>query len=120
MNEEKIQYHKNKLGEEKGVLEGELKRLGVEDLRGDWRASMSKADHQDNADPNVKADMFEDFAEKMAILEELETRHVNIEHALEKISKNDGSYGICEINGNQIEEDRLGANPAARTCKSHL
>ena len=37
---------------------------------------------------------------------------------LKKIEE--GSFGVCEINGDKIEEDRLLANPAARTCKKHL
>jgi len=38
--------------------------------------------------------------------------------ALEKIKL--GTYGICEICGNHIEEERLQANPSARTDKAHM
>ena len=31
-----------------------------------------------------------------------------------------GTYGTCEVSGEQIEEDRLEADPAARTCKAHM
>jgi RNA polymerase-binding transcription factor DksA len=46
----------------------------------------------------------------------LEKRLADVENALNKIDG--GSYGICEVCGNKIEEDRLEANPAARTCKA--
>jgi RNA polymerase-binding transcription factor DksA len=39
-------------------------------------------------------------------------------HALGKIEA--GTYGVCEVSGMDIEEDRLEANPAARTCKAHM
>jgi len=70
------------------------------------------------ADRNEAADKVEQFEENSAILKELETRYNNVLRALKKIE--DGSFGICEINGDKIEEDRLNANPAARTCKKHL
>jgi Tfp pilus assembly PilM family ATPase len=38
--------------------------------------------------------------------------------ALTKIEE--GTYGTCEVSGDEIETDRLEANPAARTCKAHM
>ena len=49
---------------------------------------------------------------------QLETRFRNIKRALDKIEA--GTFGICEISGNQIEPERLAANPAARTDISHI
>ena len=43
---------------------------------------------------------------------------VDIKRALKKIK--DDEYGKCELCGEDIEEDRLEANPAARTCKKHM
>jgi RNA polymerase-binding transcription factor DksA len=51
---------------------------------------------------------------------ELELRLKDINDALNKIERADGSYGKCETSGEMIEEDRLMANPAARTCKLHM
>ena len=56
--------------------------------------------------------------ERSGIGAELEERLLDVNRALKKIDK--GAYGACEISGEQIEEDRLRANPAARTCKKHL
>jgi len=64
------------------------------------------------------ADRTEEYDERRATLATLEGRYNNIRLALKKIT--DGNYGICEVSGEPIEEDRLEANPAARTCKAHM
>lgn len=96
----------------------ELKSLGIEQPTDkDWVA-LPEDGAPTEADSNVVADRAEDWAERNAILAEIETRHNNIKRALQKIET--GTYGICEISGETIEDDRLEANPAARTCKDHL
>jgi|AntRauTorckE6833_2_1112554.scaffolds.fasta_scaffold00494_14 RNA polymerase-binding transcription factor DksA len=82
----------------------------------DWVAK--PATKGGEADANVEADLVEDWNERRASLSELETRYQNIKRALRKIE--DGTFGVCEISNEPIEEDRLEANPAARTCKAHL
>lgn len=69
-------------------------------------------------DANVAADRAEDWAERRATMAPLETRFNNINRALKKIA--DGTFGVCEIGGEQIEEDRLDFHPSARTCKAHI
>jgi RNA polymerase-binding transcription factor DksA len=64
------------------------------------------------------ADKAENYEERTAMLNTLEARLVDVNLALQKIS--DGNYGKCEVSGEMIEEDRLMANPAARTCKAHM
>ena len=51
-------------------------------------------------------------------MEGLELFKIVILKALEKIEK--GEYGTCEVCAAEIEEDRLEANPSARTCKAHV
>jgi DnaK suppressor protein len=70
------------------------------------------------ADENEAADQLEDFEERQAETATLQERRTEIKDALTKID--DGKYGICEVSGEEIEEDRLEANPAARTCKAHM
>jgi DnaK suppressor protein len=41
----------------------------------------------------------------------------DIEIALKKIEN--GTYGICEVSGEEIEEKRLRAVPYAKTCMEH-
>lgn len=69
-------------------------------------------------DENEAGDKNEELHINAIILDELTTRYRNIEIALKKIEDND--YGACEVCKEPIEEDRLQANPAARTCKKHL
>ena len=100
-------------------LTGELKALGIHnpEVDSDWIAVPGPASTS-TADPNVVADRTEDWDERRSTLAALETRYNNIKRALKKIE--DGTYGTCEVSGEPIEEERLEANPAARTCKAHM
>lgn len=113
-------YFKHKLEEEKKLLESELSSLGQKnpDVKGDWEATPEKDVSTQDADENVRADRIEDYEERSGIEATLEDRLVDVNRALKKIE--DGTYGTCEMGGENIEEDRLRANPAARTCKKHM
>lgn len=111
-----IEENKKKLIEEKKLLEDELGSLGKFDKKtGDWQAT-PETQTAPEADESDMADRTEDYEERSAMTDTLEKRLADVENALNKIDG--GSYGICEVCGNKIEEDRLEANPAARTCKA--
>lgn len=74
----------------------------------------NESGEETESDENDIADKFEDFAERGAKVDVLETRIHDVEDALAKIE--DGTFGACEKCEKPIEEDRLEANPAARTC----
>jgi len=113
------QYFKTKLEEEKKILEEELSRLGIKDpATGDWGAILKEQDESEQSDENDKGDRDEEFTIRANTLGELEIQYKRILKALGKITTN--TYGVCEISGQPIEEDRLKANPAARTCKAHM
>jgi hypothetical protein len=40
------------------------------------------------------------------------------DNVIKKIDEN--KYGLCEVCGKEIENDRLEANPSAKTCKEHM
>lgn len=111
--------YKAKLETELAQITTDLNALGIHnpEVEEDWVAIPQDVATQE-ADENVSADRTEDWLERNGTLAALETRYNNITRALEKISN--GTYGVCEISGEQIEEDRLEANPAARTCKAHI
>jgi len=115
MNTEKL---KQKLEEEKALLEKELQSVGRQNPvnRADWEAT--EEHNIETADLNVKADVEEDIEERHALTDTLEARLQNVALALQKIEE--GKYGMCEICGEEIEIDRLEANPAAQTCKKHI
>lgn len=113
------EYFKEKLEEELLLVEKELNDVGRinPDNKLDWEAEPADM-NVDSADSNETADNIEEYEENTAVLKELEIRYNDIKEALAKIE--DGKYGICEISGEPIEEERLIANPAARTCKKHM
>lgn len=112
-------YFKEKLEEELLLVEKELNNVGRKnpDNALDWEAEPGEM-NIDSADSNEVADNIEEFEGNAAVLKELEIRYNDIKAALSKIEN--GTYGICEISGDPIEEERLIANPAARTCKKHM
>lgn len=110
----------------KKILEEELEKVTKDlesigrinpDNPADWEPLPENMDIQ-TADDNEKADTFEAYEENTAILKQLEIRFNNLKEALKNIEN--GKYGICEKCGGQIEEDRLNANPEAKTCKGCL
>lgn len=114
-----LQYFKTKIEEEIGRVEAELQAVGVQDEAGDWEGKETELDTMSAvADPNEAADKQEEYGTNRAINDTLEIRYKELRDALERIEK--GTYGKCEVSGEPIEEDRLEANPAARTCKAHL
>src|SRR3954471_7825624 len=52
--------------------------------------------------------------ENRALIGQLEETLTEVERALAKLDE--GSYGVCEVCGNAIGEDRLEAMPATRYC----
>jgi RNA polymerase-binding transcription factor DksA len=114
-----IKYFEDKLREELLLVEKELNDIGRKnpDNKTDWEAEPANLDI-DNADDSETADRIEEYEGNTAVLKELEIRYNDVKNALAKI-KND-KYGFCEIGGEPIEEERLIANQAARTCKKHM
>ena len=111
MNTEK---YKKMLEEELKEIEAGLKSIGRinPDNPKDWEAVQPEM-NVPLSDRNDRADVIEEYEEDSAILKELEIRYNNIKRALKKIE--DGTYGKDEIDGTDISEDRLNANPSART-----
>jgi DnaK suppressor protein len=112
-------HFKHKLAAELKVVEGELHDVAVLTPEGEWapkEVSMDTLPPQ--ADANEAGDKIEEYEENKGIDAALEGRWNDIKAALEKIET--GTYGRCEVCDKAIEEDRLEANPAARTCKEHM
>lgn len=97
-------------------LENELKTVGRKNPSNpsDWEATQGTEIEADIADRDEVADAIESYEERTAILKDLEIRYNEVKDALRKIT--DGKYGICEKCGEQIEEKKLVANPAAKNC----
>ena len=119
MNTNDIEYFKKKLEEEKALLEEELGDIGrvTNAETGDWDPVPVEVD-QSTADENLNADRFESFTERSSTLDTLEARLEEVRAALTRLEN--GTFGTCEISGEEIERDRLEANPAARTNKANM
>lgn len=110
-------YHA-RLTEEKDRLEAQLLTVGRRNPANpaDWEALPPEGERE--PDPNDAADLIEGYEENTAILKDLEIRYNDVLAALSRIEA--GTYGVCEVSGDEIEEDRLNADPAASTCKAHM
>lgn len=113
-----IETQKEKLTGMLRSVTDELKSLGIHnpEVPEDWIATPAEP-IQTEADENVAADRVEEWDERRANLSILETQYNNIVRALKKIEA--GTYGVCEICDQPIEEERLAAEPTARTCIAH-
>jgi len=113
------EHFKGKLEKEKKLVEKELEKIGKRnpDNLSDWEASPNIKDTS-QADENTLADSMEDYGENLAIVNTLEGRYQDIKSGLDKIKH--GNYGICQVCKKEISAERLEANPAARTCRTHM
>lgn len=110
---------KSRLEAELKVVEKELDELGLKVAKDDWEATGDTLDvTTPMADSNEAADQLEEFSERQGQTAALEAQHKEVKDALARIEA--GTYGKCEVSGEDIEEDRLEANPSARTCKEHM
>jgi RNA polymerase-binding transcription factor DksA len=118
MNQEKIIQYKHILESELTALTKDLQTIATLNPKSNDWVAVPVASDITNADTNLDADGVEEWNERRATVGQLEIRYRNIVLALEKISNN--QFGICEISGDEIEEIRLDANPAARTNLANI
>jgi len=110
---------KKRLEEEKMRLTTELSTIAIpnKEIAGDWEA-VREDDPSINTSSDEVAEELENLTERKAAEELLEKQLAKVNLALKKIEEN--KFGQCEVGNEPIEEDRLEANPTARTCKTHL
>lgn len=115
-----IEHYKELLLAEKTRLEEELPSVGRVNPSepGGWESTPGDSEQVDTEDDNSLADTLEEFEERNAVEVELESQLIIVKNALERIEA--GTFGVCKIGGEEIEADRLEANPSAETCKKHL
>lgn len=114
-----LNFYRVKLEANLKTIITELETVGIYDAENDdWQAIPDQTENQTDADPNTNADIVEDWNERRATLSTLEKDYRNIKRALAKIET--GTFGLCEISGEPIEEKRLAIKPEARTCIAHM
>ena len=107
---------KKLLEEEKGKIEESLKSVGEKTLFGgkeEWTPKYPDLNPL-SSDKNEMADEVEEFEQRVGIEGHLEDKLNEINEALSRIKE--GNYGICEKCKKEIEQERLKANPSAKTC----
>lgn len=103
-----------RLQEEGAALRAQLGRMG-QDMDAFFEASRdSNAD--DEHDPEGQTIAFE-RAQLAAMTDQTRGRLAEVEAALARVAA--GTYGTCEVCGEQIAAGRLEARPTARTCVEH-
>lgn len=111
------EHFRSRLETEKSELEASLATVGRINPSnpGDWEPLPQETGQE--ADKVDAADLIEGYEDNAAILKDLEIRYGAVLGALARIE--DGSYGVCSVDGAPIDEARLEANPSATTCVAH-
>jgi RNA polymerase-binding transcription factor DksA len=110
--------HEHALRQELALLEAELKSVGRINPENpdDWEPVAGET-NIDPAEAEERAGEITDFEDRSAVEFTLEEKYNKVKAALERIAT--GTYGVCKVCGNEIEEARLSANPSAETCIAH-
>ncbi len=118
MNEETRRRTAHALEEERDLLTRELRTIATPDREGahGWVPSMG-GEEKETAESETLASELEGFEDGSSVGAELSLRLERVREALERL--NDGSYGVCRVCGSGIETERIEADPAAPTCKTH-
>jgi len=110
---------KKKLEAEKVLLEKDLLKFADKDKKIPYDYDTRFPELDVAARPSASdenATEIDNYGNLLAVEHALELRLQEVGEALEKIKKNDGSYGKCENCEGEIKIERLKANPAAKTC----
>jgi len=115
MNKTLLQENKAKLLEEQARLKKILSHTSTADSEfpGGRKPKFMEAGNEDGENASES----EQFANDLSVDEDLEISLSQVNAALERIE--DGTYGTCIVGGEEIDEARLRARPAADTCVEH-
>ncbi len=113
MNKKLAEELAEKLEAEKAAIKKELETFASEDknLKHNWNTAYP---NRENGTMEEEADELQEYDNMISLEHSLEQKLKDVEHALEKIGQ--GTYGICEKCGKEIEEERLKAAPEAKFC----
>lgn len=116
MNTDEI---KKALTDELALLQKELGEVAVTDPEnpGGFVGKEPDMNDENPADVLEQGHEQEEFSKNQAITNDLETRLLHVNQALEAIEN--GTYGTCHTCKTDINPARLEANKAATTCIEH-
>ena len=112
MNKKRLAAFKKMLLEQKAVLEKQFKELE----EGNFHSSQSEFTGELPFDEDYAASGTHTFERErdLSLSENIRDLLEQVNHALERIEE--GTYGICEMCGQPIPEERLEALPYANRC----
>ena len=113
-----LDYFRKKLEDERTALEAQLKTISRQapENPGDWEPKKPEFNAQ-TSDENEMADVFEEFETDASIEAALEAKLNDVKAALKRMDA--GTFGICEIDVQPINPERLEASPSSRFCVKH-
>jgi RNA polymerase-binding transcription factor DksA len=116
MEKKLIDELKGKLEEQKASVQKELGNFASEDpnLKHNWD---TKYPNREDGDKDEIADDAQEYDNMLSLEHTLEIKLKDVSLALEKIAN--GTYGVCEKCGNEIEKERLEVAPEAKFCIKH-
>lgn len=103
---------RNQLLSEKERLEAKVAEMDKYGLSDTMSFSTGELSQYDNHPADTATDLYE-RGKDIALNEHVQNELEEIKFALEKMDK--GTYGICEVTGKKIPDERLQAHPTART-----
>ncbi len=114
-----INIFKKRLEEESEALKQQLDAMSrhTETNPDKWEV-ISKPVEPESEKEDAAA-ILEEYDKNVALVNDLQIRYRKVIDAIERINNN--TYGICTMSGVQhtIKDERLMADPAARTCEAH-
>ena len=113
MKNELLEKLKKSLEEQKKSLQKELESFATKDpnLKHNWDA---KYPNREDGDKDEEADEVQEYNNKLSLEYSFESKLKDVNNAIGKIIE--GTYGVCESCGKEIDEERLLACPEAKTC----
>lgn len=113
MEKSKLEHYKRRLIQEKERIEKNINRLDNMGVGISVKDDTSELSSYDNHPGDIGSETFE--IEKNRALKANEITHIKmIQDALSKIDS--GNFGVCQICGKNIEEERLEALPFTQFC----
>jgi RNA polymerase-binding transcription factor DksA len=116
ISKELIEENKKKLLDEQKRLRAILDKEDIKDGPGEFPGEYKPKFDELGNEENENASEVENYQNQLSVTKDLEDRLNKVEAALKRIEE--GTYGKC-TEGDEIDEARLRAEPAAATCIAH-
>ena len=113
-----VEKYKTLLEEEKKLVLGELQDIAIFDAETGTYTPKIEDNQEIESDFADLASRDGNYEERAALMDVLANKLADINVALHKIE--DGTYGICEVSGQEIEEARLDIEPTAKVAMAYI